>query len=199
MTFEEYLKSQGLSDEQAAAIQGGMKENKFYLSQEENIDERYGKLKNQHQEASARLTDAQKLIEEMKKQTRDNEGLQAKISEYQKQAEEAEARAAKAEFDSAVKVELLANGADPGDIDYLMYRLENGDAEVKMGEDGKLSGIDDAVKALKTAHPGQFKGGSGEKGDLRVLENKLPEPGGEAKETPKDLADALRQTYESKE
>ena len=46
MTFEELLKGiDELTDEQAAAIKAGMKENKIHLSAEENIDERYGKLK----------------------------------------------------------------------------------------------------------------------------------------------------------
>lgn len=163
MTFEEYLKTiEGLTDEQVSAIIGGMKENKLFISGEENIDERYGKLKGQHEEASTKLTAAEELIKQLQPQAKGNEALQAKISDYERQTQEAEERAAKAERDAAVKFALLAAGAVADDVDYLMFRLENGDAKVEM-KDSKLSGIDDAVKGLKAAHPGQFQeqGGTG--------------------------------------
>lgn len=185
MTFEEFLQSvEGLSAEQIAAITGGMKENKLYISGEENIDERYAKLKGQHQDASTQLADAQKLIGEMKKQTEGNENLQQQIADYQQKAAEAEERAAKAERDAAIKVGLLAQGAVPEDVDYLMYRIEQGDAEVKVGEDGKLSGLDDAVKNLKTAHPSQFKeeGGAGKFSGNRLPGTKGQPSGGVTKE-----------------
>lgn len=197
MTFEELLKSLGCDDEQTAKIVAGMRENKMHLSSEENIDERYGKLKDQHKEASAQLGEANKLIETLQEAAKGNEGLQAKISEYQRQAEEAEARAAKAERDAAVKVELLAKGALPEDVDYLMWRIDNGDSEVRMADDGKLSGIDDAVKALKTRFPKQFSAQEG----TRIEANPLPkDSGGEGAESaPKSLAEALQSQYESKD
>lgn len=164
MTFDELLKSiEGLTDEQAAAIKSGMKDNKIHLSAEENIDERYGKLRDQHKTVSDQLSEANNLIKTLQEASKGNEELQTKIADFQKQAAEANARAAKAERDSAIKVELLAKGAVPDDIDYLMWRIDNGDTEVKMGEDGKLSGMDDAVKALKTSHPNQFKDGGKKK------------------------------------
>ena len=164
MTFEEYLKTiEGLTDEQVSAIIGGMKENKLFISGEEKIDERYGKLKTQHDEVATKLTAAEELIKQLQPQAKGNEALQTKISDYEKQVKDAEERAAKAERDAAIKVALLANGAVPDDVDYLTYRIEQGDVEVKIGDDGKLSGIDDAVKGLKAAHPGQFheQGGTG--------------------------------------
>lgn len=54
------------------------------------------------------------------------------MSDYEQKLADAEARAVKAERDSAIKVELLSKGAIPEDVDYLMYRIENGDAEVKL-------------------------------------------------------------------
>ena len=194
MTLKELLESLGYTAEQVEKILSGMKENKIYTSTEENIDERYAKLKGQHDDASNQLGDANKLIETLQKAAKGNEGLQTQIAEYQKQAEEANARAAKAERDSAIKVELLAKGAVPEDIDYLIYRLENGTAEVKMGEDGKLSGMDDAVKALKTQFPKQFAVQDGKKIDA----NPLPKPNGdEPTDAPKNLAEALQAQYEN--
>lgn len=75
MEFVELLKSLELTDEQVAKVTEGMKENGIHLSSEENIDERYGKLKGQHQQASDQLQEAQALIEELKKGTADNEEL----------------------------------------------------------------------------------------------------------------------------
>ncbi len=162
MGLKELLESLGFDAGQVMGVLDGMRENKIYVSGEENIDERYGKLKGQHQQATDQLKEAQALIAEMKKATADNEGLQAKVADYEQRLAEAEARAAKAERDAAVKVELLSAGAVPEDVDYLMYRIESGDAEVTMA-DGKLTGMDDAVKALKAAHPNNFKaeGGTG--------------------------------------
>ena len=194
MTLKELLESLGYTSEQIDKILSGMKENEIYTSTEENIDERYTKLKNQHDDASKQLGDANKLIETLQEAAKGNEGLQTQIAEYQKQAEEANARAAKAERDSAIKLELLANGAVPEDIDYLIYRLESGKVEVKMGDNGKLSGMDDAVKALKTQFPKQFAAQEGKKIDA----NPLPKPSGdEGGAAPKSLAEALRAQYEN--
>lgn len=194
MTFEELLKSLGYTDEQISKLMAGMKENKIHLSAEENIDERYAKLKGQHDDASKQLGEANKLIKTLQEASKGNEDLQAKIADFQKQAEEAKARADKAERDSAIKVELLANGAVPEDVDYLMWRIDNGDTEVKMGEGGKLSGMDDAVKALKTQFPKQFA----TQGGKQVDPNPLPgSNGGEPPAAPKSLAEALQAQYET--
>lgn len=164
MTFDELLKSiEGLTDEQAAAIKDGMKKNKLHLSAEENIDERYGKLKTKHETAEASLKEAQALIAQLQPLADGNEAMKGQIADFEQRIAEAEARAAKAERDAAVKVELLAKGAVPEDVDYLMWRIDNGDTKVEVGEDGKLSGMDDAVKVLKTAHPNQFKDGGKKK------------------------------------
>lgn len=193
MTFEELLESLGITKEQQQSIIGGMKDNKIYLSAEENIDERYTKLKGQHDTASESLKEANALIEKMKGEAKDNETLQGQIADYQKKASEAEARAAKAERDSAIKVALLANGAVADDIDYLMFRIDNGDSEVKLGEDGKLSGMDDAVKALKASHPNQFSDKQEKKFDEKPLK---PNGGGESE--PASLAEAIQQQFEGK-
>lgn len=196
MTFEEYLKSiDGLTDEQISAIVGGMKRNELYISTEENIDERYGKLKEQHGGLSQQLKDAQELIGELKPKAEGSEDLQAKIAGYEQQAKDAEARAAKAERDAALKVELLKAGAVPEDVDYLLYRIDNGDADVSVGEDGKLAGVDDALTALKAACPKNFEAEG--KGEVELK----PLPGGDGDEPaePHSLEEALRQTYENKE
>lgn len=110
MELKELLESLELTEDQVEGVLDGMRANKLYVTGEENIEERYGKLKGQHQQAADQLKEAQALIEEMKKATADNEGLQGKVAEYEKKLAEAEARAEKAERDSAIKVQLLSNG-----------------------------------------------------------------------------------------
>lgn len=164
MTFDELLKSiEGLTDAQASAIKGGMKEHKIHLSANENIDERYGKLKTKHETTEASLKEAQALIAQLQPLADGNEAMKGQIADFEQRIADAEARAAKAQRDAAVKVELLAKGAVPEDVDYLMWRIDNGDSKVEVDEEGKLSGMDEAVKALKTSHPNQFKDGGKKK------------------------------------
>lgn len=196
MTFEEYLKSiEGLTADQVAAIIGGMADNKLFIASEDKLDDRYGKLKGQHDEATTKLTAAEELIKQLQPQAKGNEALQAKVTEYERAVADAEGRAAKAERDAAIKVELLANGAVPGDVDYLMYRIDSGDTKVEMGSDGKLSGLEDAVKSLKTSYPKNFADGDGN--GMKVDPIKLPLGGGDGKNEPETIDQALKQHYDT--
>lgn len=166
MTFDEILQSQGLTAEQVEQIKGEMKQNKVYTAGEENLDIRYSKLKGDYDGVNGQLTEAQKLIEEMKKSEGNNEALQGKISEYEARIAELEAEKQQVETEAALKVALLEANAD--DIDYLTFKIRE-KGEIQLGEDGKIKGLDDTIAALKTQFPNQFKG----EGDKKVLENKL--------------------------
>ena len=83
MTLQEILKAQGLTDEQVEKVVGEMKQNKIFTASEENLDTRYGKLKTDHEGVTKQLTEAQTLIEQLKKGTGDNQALQTKITEYE--------------------------------------------------------------------------------------------------------------------
>ena len=85
--FKEFLKSLGYTDEQITAVVNGMKEQKIYLSNEENIDERYTKLKGKYETQKTELKTANDTITELKKNNPDVEGLQTKIKEYEKTIE----------------------------------------------------------------------------------------------------------------
>ena len=166
MTFDEILQSNNLEEDQIKAIKAAMKENKVFTAGEENLDIRYGKLKTDFDGVNGQLSEAQKLIEEMKKSEGANEALQGKIGEYEAKIAELEAEKAQVETEAALKVALLEANAD--DIDYLTFKIkEKGDIEI--GEDGKIKGIDDTIAALKTQFPNQFKG----EANRKVHENKL--------------------------
>ena len=72
MTIQEILKSAGLTDEQISAVAEAMKANKVYTASEENLDIRYGKLKADHESVTKQYGEAQSLIEELKKTSKEN-------------------------------------------------------------------------------------------------------------------------------
>lgn len=168
MTFQELLKQQGYNDEQIATLTAGMKENKIYLANEENLDIRYGKLKTEYDGLNKQHADAQALIEQMKADTAGNADLQAKISNYEAERQTLIAENEKLKIESAVKVGLLEAGVN--DIDYVTFKLKE-KGELSLDENGKIKGWEDKLSGLKTQLPQHFKGSETKK----ILENKLPE------------------------
>lgn len=175
MTLEEILTANGVGEDAAKKILADMKASKIYTASEENLDVRYGKLKTQHETTAASLTEAQALIEEMKKSTKGNEDLQKKITDYEGQIATLQAKLQQAEIDAAVKVGLLEHKAL--DVDYLTYRLK-ADGELTLGEDGKIKGWEDKLAGLKTRFPQHFEAAASRKYE----EHKLPDKqdGGDA-------------------
>lgn len=171
MTLQEILKANGVSDEAIEKIVAGMKENKIYTSGEENIDIRYGKLKDDYESLTTQHGEATKLIEELKKGTKGNEELQGKVTAYETQISELQEQLKQTQIESAVKVALL--GAKATDIEYMTFKLKE-KGELELAEDGSIKGIDDKLSALKTQFPNQFET-AGSK-DNRIYDvNKLPE------------------------
>lgn len=168
MTITEILKANGVGEETIAAIQSAMKENKIYTAGEENLDIRYGKLKTQHESTAQQLTEANALIEELKKGTKGQEGLQQKVSEYEAQVKQLHDELAKTQLDAEIKVQLL--GAKALDVDYMTFKLKE-KGELALDENGKIKGWEDKLAGLKTQFPNQFEGS----GFKKIVENKLPE------------------------
>ena len=160
MTIAEILKAKGLDDATISAIQEDMKANKIFTASEENLDVRYGKLKTQHDGTAAELTEAQKLIAELKKSTKGNEDLQGKITGYESQVAQLQAELEKTKLESAIKVELLS--AKALDVDYLAFKLRE-KGELELDDQGKIKGWDDKIAALKTQYPTQFESAGGKK------------------------------------
>ena len=79
------------------------------------------------------------------------------------------------------------------DVDYLTFKIKE-KGEVKLGDDGKIKGIDDTIASLKTQFPQHFASDSKKKID----ENKLPDQNNQGSENePKTLAEALQQQFEA--
>lgn len=168
MTLQEILKAKGLSDDDVQSIIGEMKQNKIFTAGEENLDIRYNKLKGDFDTLTKQHGESTTLIEQLKKDNAGNEGLQTKITEYEGKVQQLEQELQKTKVDAALKVALLE--ANVTDVDYLSFKIRE-KGEVKLGDDGKIKGIDDTIAALKTQFPQHFASESKKKID----ENKLPE------------------------
>lgn len=168
MTLQEILKAKGLDDQAVESVIGEMKQNKIFTSAEENLDIRYGKLKTDFDALTKQHGESTALIEQMKKDNAGNEALQSKITEYESKIQQMEQELQQTKLDAALKVALLE--AKVTDVDYLTFKIKE-KGEVKLGDDGKIKGIDDTIAALKTQFPQHFASESKKKID----ENKLPD------------------------
>lgn len=161
------------TDEQTNSFTEAMKANKIYTASEENLDVRYGKLKDQHTTASKQLEEANATIEALKKDTKGQEAAQQKIAAYETQIATLQQQLEQTQIEADVHVELLSAGVKPDDIDYVMYKLKaKGDLE--RGDDGKIKDIDDKIAALKTQLPAQFSSGSKKQYQEHKLEKEDP-------------------------
>ena len=142
------------------------------------------------------LTTANKLIEDLKKGTKDDSAMQEKISAYETEISTLQEELLETRIKSEIKVSLLAEKAV--DVDYLTYKLNEmvkGKGEqLELDENGKIKGWDDKVTGLKTQFPAMFESSAGGR---KVLENKLNTGAGNTDSAePKDLAEAIKMEYE---
>lgn len=168
MTLQEILKAKGLDDKAIEGVIGEMKQNKIFTSAEENLDIRYGKLKTDFDALTKQHGESTALIEQMKKDNAGNEALQSKITEYEGKIQNMEKELQQTKIDAALKVALLE--AKATDVDYLTFKIKE-KGEVKLGDDGKIKGIDDTIASLKTQFLQHFSSETKKKID----ENKLPD------------------------
>lgn len=168
MTISEILKARGLDDTAITAVLDDMKANKLYLASEENMDIRYSKLKTQHDGLNQQLTEANALIETLKKSTKGQEDAQQKITAYEAQVTQLQAELEKTKVLSEAKFALKDAGAL--DVDYLLFKLQE-KGELALDENGKLKDWDDKLAGLKTQLPTQFESKGGKR---NIVENKLP-------------------------
>ena len=192
MTLQELLTQNGIAEETIIKILNGMKENKIFTASEENLDVRYGKLKDEHTSKLTELEQANNLIGELKKSAKGNEDLEGKIKTYetetipqlQKQLEETKIK-------SAIKLSLL--GEKAVDVDYLTYKLEeklkeNGET-LQLDDNENIKGWSDKLASLKTQFPKMFESSQSK----TVDPNKLPEPDNSNKGLTK--ADIFKMSY----
>ena len=189
MSLQELLKKYGIEDEaKINEFLEEMKTNKIYTSNEENLDVRYGKLKEDYDAKSKEHTEATKLIEELKASSKGNEDLQAKITGYEGQVAELQKELEQTKIESALKVALV--NAKVSDVDYIAYKVKEKDTNLTLDENGNIKGINDTLKDIKTAYPNFFETEKKKEIDVKDLgkgQIKKPEP--------TNLVEALTQKY----
>ena len=180
MNFTEILKAQNLTDEQIVKISAEMKSNKIYLASEENLDVRYNKLKLESEQANQELTKSQALITELQKGNKGNEELQAKVKGYEDEIASLKKANETQRVESALDRVLLE--ANVQDVDYVKYKIKEKGTELKLDEQGNLTGIKDMLDALKVQLPNQFLNSTQQIKEFKLPNNENPNDKGISKE-----------------
>ena len=154
MTFEELLKAQGLSDEQVTAITGAMKENKIYTTNEENIDIRYGKLKEERDDLKGKLETAETTIGDLKKSNKDNETLQATIKTHEGTIATMETDHKARIKDISIQYAIKSNLTDTKYPELLETKFDK--SKLSVAEDGTVLGIDEQLATIKEQYKDLF-------------------------------------------
>ena len=164
MNLIEILKSQGLSDEQINTIKGEMKQNKIFTAGEENLDIRYGKLKNDHAQSQQTITDLQSQIAQFEQLKTQNASV---IEEANKKLAELQAENERIKTDNALERALIE--AKVQDVDYMKFKLKEKHPDgFKLDENGKIESINTVLDDLKVQFPNQFA-----KVEKKIEEKKL--------------------------
>lgn len=155
--MEELLKSLGLEQDTIKSILKGMKDNKIFTSKEENIDERYNKLKSQKTDLEEQLKTSNDTIDTLKKANKDNEELQKEVEDYKVKMEtlkaDSDKRVRDLTLNNAIDTLLTKNKAKHSDL--LSNKFDRD--KIVINEDGTLSGLDEQFKSIKENYKDLFE------------------------------------------
>lgn len=169
MDMKELLIKQGIEEEKAQAVVEGMKENKMHITSEENLDERYNKLKQQKTDLEKEVETKDNLITDLKKSTESSEELQTKISEYETQIEELQNQSQLQQKGNAVDLALLESGARNLKPVKALIDLE----KVKVDDHG-VFGLDEQIEAIKESDDYLFQSKEEQKTKPRIVGDEDP-------------------------
>ena len=144
MKKEEFIKL-GINEELAVKAEAAsQKELEDYVQKS-----KYNEVSEENKTLKKSVSDRDKQLEDLKKSSGDNATLQQQISDLQKQnADQQKAHdeeLARLKLDNAVEIALSGAKAKNGKAVKAMLDL----SKVKLGEDGKLSGFEEQIEALK--------------------------------------------------
>ena len=164
MNLLEILKANGVNDDVANKIKSDMKTNKVFTASEENLDIRYGKLKNDHATAQQTITTLQEQVAQFEQLKSQNASL---VEEANKKLAELQAENDRIKLDNAVERALIE--AKVQDVDYMKFKLKEKHPEgFKLDENGKIESINTVLDDLKVQFPNQFA-----KTEKKIEEKKL--------------------------
>lgn len=146
---KEDLIAMGLTEEQAKKVMDSIDGNFVTKARFNEVNEENKTLKKS-------VSDRDKQLEDLKKSSGDNAALQQQISDLQKanadQQKAHETELNQLKLDNAVEVALSGAKAKSSKAVKAMLDM----AKVKLGEDGKLSGFDEQIEALKKSDSWMF-------------------------------------------
>lgn len=152
MNLTEILKANGIDDEVVSKISADMKANKVFTTNEENLDIRYSKLKNEHTASAQTITELQNQIAQFEQLKVQNAVL---VEEANKKLADLQSDNEKLRTDYALERALLE--AKVQDVDYVKFKLKEKYPEgVKLDENGKIESINSMLDDLKVQIPNQF-------------------------------------------
>lgn len=152
MNLTEILKANGIDDEVVSKISADMKANKVFTANEENLDIRYSKLKNEHTASAQTITELQNQIAQFEQLKVQNAVL---VEEANKKLADLQSDNEKLRTDYALERALLE--AKVQDVDYVKFKLKEKYPEgVKLDENGKIESINSMLDDLKVQIPNQF-------------------------------------------
>ena len=164
MNLTEILKANGVDDEVITKITADMKNNKVFTAGEENLDIRYGKLKNDHAQAQQSITDLQQQIAQFEQLKTQNATL---VEEANKKVTDLQAENERIKLDNALERALIE--AKVQDVDYMKFKLKEKHPDgFKLDENGKIESINTVLDDLKVQFPNQFA-----KTEKKIEEKKL--------------------------
>ena len=164
MNFTEILKANGINDEVATKVLADMKANKVFTAGEENLDIRYGKLKNDHTALQQSMSDLQTQIAQFEQLKMQNSAL---IEEANKKLEALQSENTRIKTDYAIERALIE--AKVQDVDYMKFKLREKHTDgFKLDENGKIESISTVLDDLKVQFPNQFA-----KTEKKIEEKKL--------------------------
>ena len=164
MNLIEILKANGVEDNTITKIQADMKTNRVYTASEENLDIRYGKLKNEHAQSQQTITTLQEQVAQFEQLKSQNASL---VEDANKKLAELQAENDRIKLDNAVERALIE--AKVQDVDYMKFKLKEKHPDgFKLDENGKIESINTVLDDLKVQFPNQFA-----KTEKKIEEKKL--------------------------
>ena len=148
--IKELLKKLGYTDEDITKIEQGLSDEKIFLTKEENIEERYSKLRAQKEELENKVqtltetnTNIQTEYENYKKGSITQEEYETKVKEIQ---DEADTRVKQNNFDSKLSLKLMGKEINARDSKDIIANLDV--SKITLDGDNFI-GLDEQIKNLK--------------------------------------------------
>ena len=189
--------SKYIDDEKTKELFEELKKHNVYFANEENLDIRYSKLKEDMTAKNKLYEEAQKHIDELSQGVKSGEELKAKQAEYEAKIQQLESENKQIRIEGILREKL--SKANATDTDYIIYRIKNrlqADGKtLELDESNNIKGIDEIIEAEKKSNASFFKTESMSK----EVEIQNVGKGEKAEAEPKNLIEALRMRDNNKQ